>query len=121
MARVLARRFCAAIQGELTEAGHSARLAQRNSNKKRLRHGKGFARPPPAKSRHHPKNQPMKQTHRLIGGVAALLFTTALTAFAGTEVAGKEAKEVTEVKPPEPRFKMYGWLEGGVTFNTDSP
>ena len=26
-----------------------------------------------------------------------------------------------EVKPPEPRFKIYGWLEGGFTTNADSP
>lgn len=26
-----------------------------------------------------------------------------------------------EAKPPEPRFKIYGWLEGGITANADSP
>lgn len=26
-----------------------------------------------------------------------------------------------EAKPPEPRFKIYGWLEGGFTTNADSP
>ncbi|MBI2799829.1 MAG: porin [Gammaproteobacteria bacterium] len=26
-----------------------------------------------------------------------------------------------ETKPPEPRFKIYGWLEGGFTTNADSP
>src|SRR5271166_2994102 len=35
---------------------------------------------------------------------------------------GKEAKKVVEQpKPPEPRFKLYGWVEGGITGNPDSP
>jgi hypothetical protein len=34
---------------------------------------------------------------------------------------GKEAKKVVETKPPEPRFKLYGWIEGGITGNPDSP
>ena len=35
---------------------------------------------------------------------------------------GKEAKKVVEApKPPEPRFKLYGWIEGGITGNPDSP
>src|ERR1700736_6553404 len=38
---------------------------------------------------------------------------------------GKEAKEVKKVvfppKPPEPRFKLYGWIEGGITGNPNSP
>ena len=38
---------------------------------------------------------------------------------------GKETKEVKKVveqpKPPEPRFKIYGWIEGGITGNPDSP
>jgi hypothetical protein len=33
----------------------------------------------------------------------------------------KEAKKVAETKPPEPRFKLYGWLEGGITGNPRSP
>ena len=42
--------------------------------------------------------------------------------FAGTDVSGgKGAKETKEIKPPESRFKIYGWVEGGVTFNTSSP
>ena len=69
----------------------------------------------------------MKQTHRIIGSLAALLFTTALAAFAGTDMSnmsgpdGKAGKEMKETKPPEPRFKIYGWVEGGVTFNGTSP
>ena len=38
---------------------------------------------------------------------------------------GKESKEAKKVveqpKPPEPRFKIYGWVEGGITGNPDSP
>src|SRR3984885_5477809 len=38
---------------------------------------------------------------------------------------GKESKEAKKVveqpKPPEPRFKLYGWIEGGITGNPDSP
>jgi hypothetical protein len=38
---------------------------------------------------------------------------------------GKETKEVKKVaeqpKPPEPRFKLYGWIEGGLTGNPDAP
>src|SRR5260370_34892113 len=34
---------------------------------------------------------------------------------------GKEAKKVVETKPPEPRFKIYGWIEAGNTRNPDSP
>jgi hypothetical protein len=37
----------------------------------------------------------------------------------------KETKEVKKVaeqpKPPEPRFKLYGWIEGGITGNPDAP
>jgi hypothetical protein len=38
---------------------------------------------------------------------------------------GKESKEVKKVaeqpKPPEPRFKLYGWIEAGITGNPDPP
>jgi hypothetical protein len=35
---------------------------------------------------------------------------------------GKEIKNVvTPPKPPEPRFKLYGWIEGGITVNPDTP
>ena len=38
---------------------------------------------------------------------------------------GKESKEVKKVaeqpKPPEPRFKLYGWIQGGLTGNPDPP
>jgi hypothetical protein len=34
----------------------------------------------------------------------------------------QEAKKVVEQpKPPEPRFKLYGWIEGGLIGNTDAP
>ena len=34
---------------------------------------------------------------------------------------GRETKKVTETKPPEPRLKLQGWIEGGITGNPDSP
>jgi hypothetical protein len=38
---------------------------------------------------------------------------------------GKESKETKKVaeqpKPPEPRFKLYGWIQGGITGNPDPP
>src|SRR5260221_1509295 len=35
---------------------------------------------------------------------------------------GKEVKKIVEPpKPPEPRFKIYGWIEAGITGNPDSP
>lgn len=38
---------------------------------------------------------------------------------------GKETEEVKKValqpKPPEPRFKLYGWIEGGITGNPNAP
>jgi hypothetical protein len=35
---------------------------------------------------------------------------------------GKAAKQVVvPPKPPEPRFKLYGWIEAGLTGNTDAP
>ena len=36
--------------------------------------------------------------------------------------AVKDGKKAVETpKPPEPRFKLYGWIEGGITGNPDSP
>jgi Putative beta-barrel porin-2, OmpL-like. bbp2 len=41
---------------------------------------------------------------------------------AGDGKENKEAKKVVEQpKPPEPRFKLYGWIEGGITGNPDAP
>src|SRR5258708_12831010 len=35
---------------------------------------------------------------------------------------GKEVKKIVEPpKPPEPRFKIYGWIEAGITGNPASP
>ena len=40
----------------------------------------------------------------------------------GLASEGKEVKNVVATpKPPEPRFKIYGWIEGGITGNPDSP
>src|SRR5438552_15467596 len=32
-----------------------------------------------------------------------------------------ETNVLTETKPPEPRFKISGWIDSGITFNPDSP
>jgi len=34
---------------------------------------------------------------------------------------GKAAKQIEQPKPPEPRFKLYGWIEAGFTGNTNAP
>jgi putative OmpL-like beta-barrel porin-2 len=43
-----------------------------------------------------------------------------------TPVPAPDSKEIRQVvetppKPPEPRFKIYGWIEGGITGNPNSP
>src|SRR5947209_8708653 len=38
-----------------------------------------------------------------------------------TQADGKAKKVVVEEKKPEPRFKLYGWVEAGITGNPDSP
>lgn len=81
----------------------------------------------------------MKQTHRIIGSALALLFTTGVTAFAGADLGstltgtdlgntsgmfgpdGKGGKEMKQATPPASRYQIYGWVEGGVTFNGASP
>jgi hypothetical protein len=41
---------------------------------------------------------------------------------ASDEKENREAKKIVEQpKPPEPRFKLYGWIEGGFTGNTNAP
>src|SRR5438067_12380168 len=40
------------------------------------------------------------------------------TGFAGVEATSKEIKET---QPSEPRFKLYGWIEGGITKNFSDP
>src|ERR1700719_4765318 len=68
----------------------------------------------------------------IVGAVFALAFCglfTSTRAYGQTVAAsptpapdGKEVKKVVETpKPPEPRFKLYGWIEGGITGNPDSP
>ena len=42
----------------------------------------------------------------------------------GTDQAAadeKAAKQVEQPKAPEPRFKLYGWIDAGFTGNTDAP
>src|SRR3977135_719149 len=71
----------------------------------------------------------MKTTNRLLSaGIIALTVSasTSISALAGeldaTPPDGKETKKVAvETKPPEPRFKLYGWIEAGITGNNDAP
>ncbi len=50
------------------------------------------------------------------------LFTATFSTEAGDETVakGKDSKAVVEQKP-EPRFKIYGWVESGITVNPDAP
>src|SRR4030088_986840 len=70
----------------------------------------------------------MNITNRLLSAGIIALTVCALTSISasageldGTPPAGNEAKKVVETKPPEPRFKLYGWIEAGITGNPDSP
>ena len=55
-------------------------------------------------------------------GYAPRSFGQAVTTTPTPIADGKEVKKVVETpKPPEPRFKLYGWIEGGITGNPDSP
>src|SRR5258707_13581178 len=72
----------------------------------------------------------MRVANRLVNtavcGLTICLLNYSLPSF-GADVTtsptpdGKEAKKVVETKPPEPRFKIYGWIEAGITGNPDSP
>jgi hypothetical protein len=35
--------------------------------------------------------------------------------------AGQDESKATASPTPEPRFKIYGWIDGGITFNPDDP
>lgn len=59
-----------------------------------------------------------------VAGFAAPLNAADVTASASPTPDGKavkEAKKTVEEKKPEPRFKLYGWIEGGITGNPRSP
>lgn len=63
------------------------------------------------------------KSHRLVHVyLVSLVFSVSAgiwAASAGQQVStGKEAKQV---EPAEPRFKIYGWVEGGITVNPDDP
>src|SRR5258708_34841341 len=72
----------------------------------------------------------MRVANRLVNtavcGLTICLLNYSLPSF-GADVTtsptpdGKEAKKVVETKPPEPRFKIYGWIEAGITGNPESP
>ena len=53
---------------------------------------------------------------------ASCLLAAGLFAISHLAVAGvNEGKAMKETAAPESRLKFYGWLEGGVTFNSDNP
>src|SRR5690349_3233748 len=79
-----------------------------------------------------------RRFHRgLVCRLAAVAFHGALTlccatttARAGSPVAtaekpaekdGETGKDGKETKKPEPRFKIYGWIDSGITFNPSDP
>src|SRR5258707_3255186 len=72
----------------------------------------------------------MRVANRLVNtavcGLTICLLNYSLPSF-GADVTtsptpdGKEAKKVVETKPPEPRFKIYGWIEAGITGKPGSP
>ena len=73
----------------------------------------------------------MRVANRLVAssvlGLTVCALSNCLPSFGADVTAsptpdGKETKKVVEApKPPEPRFKLYGWIEGGITGNPDSP
>ena len=58
-------------------------------------------------------------TARLFGA-AALLGLTVITPLRAGAPA-KESKEIKAVAPEESRYKLYGWVEAGITVNGDRP
>jgi len=56
-------------------------------------------------------------TSSLAVSLALLGWTVALS----PARAGQDESKVTASPTPEPRFKIYGWIDGGVTFNPDRP
>src|SRR5258707_15234464 len=74
---------------------------------------------------------PMRVANRLVTtavcGLTICVLSYSLPSF-GAEVTasptpdGKETKKIVEPpKPPEPRFKLYGWIEAGITGKPDFP
>src|SRR6202047_2743539 len=73
----------------------------------------------------------MRVANRLVAtsvfGVTVCALSYCLPSFGADVTAsptpdGKETKKIVEPpKPPEPRFKLYGWIEGGITGNPDAP
>jgi hypothetical protein len=67
-------------------------------------------------------------TRSVVAGLiplATICFLFPLSCYGGvieeTDSDGKAAKKVELPKPPEPRFKLYGWIETGFTGNTNAP
>src|SRR5260370_41977981 len=92
-----------------------------------------MARAPSSQLHISRRNNFMRVAYRLVSsavfGLAICGLSYCPTAFSQTVATtptpspdGKEVKKVVETpKPPEPRFKLYGWIEGGITGNPDSP
>ncbi|MEP6604235.1 MAG: outer membrane beta-barrel protein, partial [Spartobacteria bacterium] len=57
------------------------------------------------------------------GGMAAAAMKQIVSIFSATIFAGIAAAGEPQIAPaaPEPRFKISGWIESGITFNPDGP
>src|SRR6266436_6174363 len=87
--------------------------------------------PHPASAPFRRKLISMRVANRLVTtavcGLTICVLSYSLPSFGADVTAspspdGKEAKKIVEPpKPPEPRFKIYGWIEAGITGNPDSP
>src|SRR5260221_13040002 len=87
--------------------------------------------PHPSSAAFKRKSIPMRVANRLVTtavcGLTVCVLSYSLPSFGADVTAsptpdGKEAKKIVEPpKPPEPRFKIYGWIEAGITGNPDSP
>lgn len=61
-----------------------------------------------------------RKSQWMAGLLAAGLFATNYAAVAGA-TGVNDSKEIKETAAPESRYKFYGWLDAGVTFNPDNP
>jgi hypothetical protein len=52
---------------------------------------------------------------------AAFCSAVPLLSFAGESTESLDSKKATEAPAPQSRFKIYGWIEAGITGNPDSP
>ena len=58
---------------------------------------------------------------RINTGFATRFVILAIVSLGSRSVFAGETNVPTETKPPEPRFKISGWIDTGITFNPASP